>query len=243
MLRFTFISYLLLSFNFLMAQLPNGTVVQNFTFTDIEGNDHTLYDYLDAGKTVYIDVFATWCGPCWSYHNTHAFSDFYELYGPDGEDVAMMFGIEGSASTTVANILGSGSNTYGDWTEGVDYPIFNDTYVAQTILDIGYYPTIYKICPIEKTIQLIGQANVNSLYNHLIEDGCNYPFFSLESDNSTVTGCLGENQATSSIAIDSPWSNEMGTVMFSGQILSYIQVQKIKDWTKPLLGCPASLWG
>ena len=32
------------------AQTPVGTVVNNFTLTDINGNSHSLFNYLDQGK-------------------------------------------------------------------------------------------------------------------------------------------------------------------------------------------------
>ncbi|MFM7661322.1 MAG: redoxin domain-containing protein, partial [Bacteroidota bacterium] len=80
----------------LNAQTPVGTVVNNFTLTDINGNSHSLFDYLDAGKTVVIDVSATWCPPCWSYHNTGALNDFYNAHGPNSTaNDAMVFFIEG----------------------------------------------------------------------------------------------------------------------------------------------------
>ena len=46
------------------AQLPAGSFGQDFTITDQFGVSHNLYNYLDQGYTVYLDVSATWCGPC-----------------------------------------------------------------------------------------------------------------------------------------------------------------------------------
>ena len=46
------------------AQLPDGSIAPDFTTTDVNGNVHRLYDYLDDGYTVILDISATWCGPC-----------------------------------------------------------------------------------------------------------------------------------------------------------------------------------
>jgi len=39
-----------------MAQLPPGTLAPNFTGTDLDGNTWTLYDILDEGKSVLLDL-------------------------------------------------------------------------------------------------------------------------------------------------------------------------------------------
>ncbi|HRI58176.1 MAG TPA: redoxin family protein, partial [Saprospiraceae bacterium] len=88
------------------AQLPSGSTAPDFTVTDLDGNTYNLYTLLDEGKTVYLDFFATWCGPCWNYHNTHAFRDLWDTYGPPGTNEAMVFSIEGDASTNTACLYG-----------------------------------------------------------------------------------------------------------------------------------------
>lgn len=48
-----------------------GSTAPDFNVTDINGNSHNLYEILDAGYIAIIDVSATWCGPCWTLHQSH----------------------------------------------------------------------------------------------------------------------------------------------------------------------------
>lgn len=144
----------------LNAQTPVGTVVNNFTLTDINGTTHNLFDYTDAGKMVVIDVSATWCSPCWSYHNTGALNDFYLAHGPAGADDAMVFFVEGDPSTNSADLNGTGTNTQGDWVTGESMPIIDLTTQASfenSGMDIAYFPVMYVICP-NRTILASGVA-------------------------------------------------------------------------------------
>jgi len=130
------------------AQLPVGSVAPNFTLTDINGTTHTLYDYLDQGKTVVLDFSTTWCVPCWDYHEAHTLDSVYAKYGPDGTDEMIVFFIEGDLSTSSDDLHGTGGNTQGDWTSGVEYPIIDITEIS--VVDdymIPGWPTIYMICP------------------------------------------------------------------------------------------------
>jgi thiol-disulfide isomerase/thioredoxin len=133
------------------AQLPDGTVAPDFTAVDINGNSHTLSEYLDQGKTVIIDISATWCHPCWEYHRSGALEDLYNAYGPEATDEVVVLFVEGDPSTSVQSISGTNtpsdtSVTQGDWTIGSPYPIIDSGAIAQSYA-ITYFPTCYMICP------------------------------------------------------------------------------------------------
>ena len=150
--------FALLSLNNVKAQMPNGSVAPDFTLTDLNGTSHNLYSLLDDGYTVFIDFSAIWCGPCWSYHTSGALEDLYTNHGPAGypnvsantTDDVMVFFIEGQEGTLAE--LNGGTGSQGDWVTGTPYSIIptyagtNSTQVTQDY-QIGYWPTVYMICP------------------------------------------------------------------------------------------------
>jgi hypothetical protein len=162
-LRFLMVAFAALIVNFAYAQLPDGSICPDWTGTDINGNTWNLYDVLDEGKQVVIDVSATWCAPCWNYHQTGALDELMEEHGPDGTDDLMVFWIEGDAETTLADIQGTGGNTQGDWTEGTTFPIIDDASIGD-LLAVNAFPTIYLVCP-NRVITEVGQANAATIWN------------------------------------------------------------------------------
>jgi hypothetical protein len=164
------------------AQLANGSVAPDFTATDINGNSHTLSSYLNDGKHVLINISATWCGPCWNYHNTHALGDFYKAYGPSGSDEVVILYVEGDITTSVQSIYGEGNDTWGDWSAGTPYPIINDEapnppvagdnrgVIAQAY-QIEYYPTLFRVCANTGTTLELNQLTAPNLRNNL-NGGC-----------------------------------------------------------------------
>lgn len=186
------------------AQLPNGSIAPDFTGTDLDGNTHNLYDLLNAGKTVYIDVSATWCGPCWNYHNTHALRDIWEDYGPGGTDEAFVLMIEGDAATNTACLYGPSGcvgGTQGDWVTGTPYPIIDDASIAG-LLAITYFPTIYCICPVDKKIYVTGQLPATGLWNFR-NNTCPEAVVELSLNSVTNVRCFNTSTGAVNISIAS----------------------------------------
>lgn len=149
--------------------LSVGTTVNDITLTDIDGNEHSLYGYLDQGYTVLVDISATWCPPCWGYHETHVSDSLHAHYGPAGTvdpgKFITLF-IEGELTNTTDQLHGIGTNpptsygdgTLGDWVTGVEYPIIDAANVSEFahFLDPSAnsisLPTFLLICPDRKVI-------------------------------------------------------------------------------------------
>ena len=140
----------------LAASAQFGTA-PDFNVTDLDGNTHQLYaDILDQGLIAVVDVSATWCPPCWSLHDSHALQDLHEAYGPDGTNQLRVIFYEADAATTLADVQGTGGNTQGDWTDGVTYPIINESPLT---LDLNIwaplgFPTVNVIRPSDYEIVL-----------------------------------------------------------------------------------------
>lgn len=139
------------------AQIAAGSVAPDFTATDINGVSHHLADYLAAGKTVIIDVSATWCGPCWNFHNSKALDDLYTAYGPEGSDEVVILFVEGDATTTSADLNGTGTNTQGNWVADTHYPIIDGSNIG-SLYQITYFPTVFRICPNGLVTEMAGRT-------------------------------------------------------------------------------------
>ncbi|MFP9113054.1 T9SS type A sorting domain-containing protein [Flavobacterium sp. RHBU_3] len=230
------------------AQLTSGTIAPDFTATDINGVEHHLYDYINAGKTVIIDVSATWCSPCWGYHNTHALEDAAMAYGPEASNEVIVLWIEGDPGTSVESLYGTNtasdvSTTQGNWVEGTNYPIIDDGDGSLgSLLDIAYFPTVYKICGTTGVLTELTQPTVSAIRNSIQSTsgtGCgttlqgvqNYPVATVSDlrlcdSNATVKAKMknyGKNAITSATLVLEEDGVVVATKSYTGNLTQFSQ--------------------
>ena len=144
----------------------NGQLVTGSQFTeDIIGTDVitneevNVQQWLSEGKIVIIDVFATWCGPCWGFHTSGVLEELYEEHGPEGSDKIRILGIEADSITALTDLFEDTFLSFGNWTinqetgENLQYNII-DSYESNATLNINYYPTLYILHPDQEIIEV-----------------------------------------------------------------------------------------
>jgi hypothetical protein len=209
------------------AQMVNGSDAPDWTLNDITGTSQNLYTHLNAGRPVIMDFSAAWCSNCWNYHNSHAVKDFYNAYGmSSGNYKANVFFIEASSSTTAGCLYGSSGGgtpflpcsggSMGNWTAGSPYPMIDNTALANTY-QVGFYPTIYLVCP-NKKVYFVGtqtKAGFEGQSQTLCGVSLNGTTAPLSYTNSAVDPtCHGSSNGSISIAVSGgtapysyAWSN------------------------------------
>lgn len=117
---------------------PDAVPAPDFTLVDQYGNEHTLSDY--KGKTVFLNFWATWCGPCRS--EMPEIQALYEKYGENEEDLVVLgvatpnLGQEGSAEDIAAFMEN----------QGYTFPtVMDETGFISAMYGISAYPTTFMI--------------------------------------------------------------------------------------------------
>lgn len=150
----------------LQAQISDGSVfTQTITGTDVVTEEEIdLFAWLDDDKVVIVDVYATWCGPCWTFHQSGTLETLYEQYGPEGTDQIRIVGAEVDTETGLSEIMGTG-NTAGNWLEGVHYNMIDNASWG-SYFSASYYPSIFVVRPNRGVFHMYGEeyrANIQNL--------------------------------------------------------------------------------
>ncbi|MEE1897593.1 T9SS type A sorting domain-containing protein [Flavobacterium rakeshii] len=196
-----------------------------FSAEDINGNQHSVQDYLAEGKTVLLDISATWCAPCWNFHNAHTLEKIYETYGPGGSDEVVVIFVEGDPWTPENNIYGEGTSInyspprppIGDWTIGVPYPIINDDNLINAVGLTGF-PSLYRICP-DGTYAQIPNSQMGDIQNIInsmnvcgtLEGASNHA----KLDSEDIRVCVANGDAAASASFTNYGTNAITTATFN----------------------------
>lgn len=183
------------------SQLANGSVAPDFTLADYYGNTHNLYSYLNAEKTVFLEIFAAHCPTCWGYHQTNTLKNLYNNYGPNGTDEIMVLTLEYDQWNDSNAFLGNGPEwvTQGNWLDGTPYPIFDveDPHRGVfTDYNVAFYPVVYKICPNKILERVLTNETEAQLYQKV--QTCQT---ALSVNNITQTGTIYINQQSKNLII------------------------------------------
>ena len=201
------------------AQLSSGTIAPDFVVTDINGNSHHLYDYLNQGYSVVLQFDATWNGPGWAYANSGALSSLYYEHGVDfGGNVIVLF-LEADGTTPTDGLYGMGSISQGDWTSVVPFPIIDlvptgagyETQVGNDY-NLTYYPTIYTICP-NGTVTETGQITAEEHWSFIQNSQCQAVY----NIDAYVHNYTGVNSTCGTVDLNFTLSNLGLNPLTSGQ--------------------------
>ena len=224
------------------AQIPDGSVAPDFTITDINQQTHNLQSYLDDGYSVVIDMSATWCPPCWSYHESGALEELWANHGPAGQpgvsanttdDVIVIF-IESDPTTTEDDLNGTGANTQGNWVAGVDFIMADDDGPANSY-SLTAYPTIFTVCsngyliesgprPASDHYDLIqlcsapSNAAISSYTGEAEPDNCDDDEFNVSVD---VINVSGEPISSMNLVVNDANGNQITSEDYSGNLTTF----------------------
>ena len=127
----------------LNAQTSLTTAV-DFTVTDVHGNTHNLFTYLDDGKHVIVDFFFTTCGPCIS--SVPTMNTAFTNYGCNSGEVIFIAIDDGDSDAEVLQY----ENDYGGLLPSVS-GIDGGGNAVNSAYGISAYPTVILIAP-DRTI-------------------------------------------------------------------------------------------
>lgn len=122
------------------SDLPDAP---DFTLTDQYGNTHTLSEY--RGKTIFLNFWATWCGPC--KMEMPDIQKLYEEYGENSEDLIVL-GVANPKTDEYPRNADVSQEEIGEFlaSNGYTYPVAMDTTgEIFSTYGIASFPTTFMI--------------------------------------------------------------------------------------------------
>jgi thiol-disulfide isomerase/thioredoxin len=119
---------------------PNGSLVDNFVVTDVNGNVHDLYDYTAQGKYVFLDFFTLGCPPC--QETAPYWGELYQTYGCNSSDVVCL-SLDYELNTAAA--IQAYADAYcGEWAHP---PVVTGALALTSLFGVGNAPNYCLIGP------------------------------------------------------------------------------------------------
>lgn len=122
---------------------PEKIPAPDFTLTDQYGNTHTLSDY--KGKTVFLNFWATWCGPC--QQEMPDIQKMYEEHNKNADDLVVL-GVANPKTDTNSNNADVSEEEVKQFLDenGYTYPVAMDT-TGEFFAEYGVtaFPTTFMI--------------------------------------------------------------------------------------------------
>lgn len=157
------------------------SVSPDWTVTTLDTAEFHLYSMLDSGYAVFIDLSATWCGPCWSIHQNGLLQQLHDKHGPNGTNTLRVLYIESESANSTAQLYGTGTSggganratdTQGDWVGTHTYPFADNSSVAN-LYGLSAYPTLIFIGTDRLVRPSVGSPgpSVERVEQYMSEDG------------------------------------------------------------------------
>ena len=190
------------------------TEAVDFTVTDLEGQEHTLSEYLDAGKFVCIDFFAHFCSTCANV--APAFAQAFNHFGCNGGEVIFLsIETQGNTQQTEsfeANLIDSNPPPAVSGTDGGGQSVFS-SFAVQS------YPTLILIQPdwtiVEQGISPFTFSNLSGvLQSHGLEEmSC----VSSVEDEPTVALTAWPNPAQDALQVEAAPGTQLALIDLVGR--------------------------
>ena len=217
----------------------------DWTATDLNGNSHTLSNYLNDGYTVILDFFTTTCVPCQEFHQSQTLQTLYAQHGPGTADDKLMVFLVTYANTPE---LGGGQGSI-DWITGTPYPIICDANVMD-LYGLVAFPRVLTICPTGMVID-DHHGSIESMWamcetcDHLQADSPHDATLlgtgggectAADDSHTTILFNVGQQSLTNVAieAVECGTGNVLSSTTWTGVLASYEQTAvSVPGWSAP----------